>query len=133
MADSPPQSLDVYIAHTQARVTYMLLGAFVGLMFALLLVAIVALKVDDKILAILDRIVTAMLPIVGAAIGFWVARQRAGGVPDPTTTTTQTTSTSTTTPTPTVVPPGSTLVSAPSPPAAIVTADPLVQPPEKPT
>lgn len=131
MADSPPQSLDMYIAHTQARVTYMLLGAFVGLMFALLLVAIVALKVDEKILAILDRIVTAMLPIVGAAIGFWVARQRAGGVPDPTTTTTETRIT--TTPTPTVVPPGSTLVSAPAPPAAIVTTDPLVQPPEKPT
>jgi uncharacterized protein YacL len=121
----------MYIAHTQARVTYMLLGAFVGLMFALLLVAIVALKVDEKILAILDRIVTAMLPIVGAAIGFWVARQRAGGVPDPTTTTTETRIT--TTPTPTVVPPGSTLVSAPAPPAAIVTTDPLVQPPEKPT
>ena len=120
MSDS--QNLDMYIAHTQARITYALVGAFAGLMFALLLVAIYAMKVDDKILSILDRIVTAMLPIVGGAIGFWTARQRQAGVPDPTTTTTSTTIT--TTPTPTIVPPGATLVPAPAPPAAIVT-DPL--------
>lgn len=122
------QALEMYVAHTQARITYMLIGAFVGLMFALLAVAIVALKVDDKILSILDRIVTAMLPIVGGAIGFWVARQRQTGVPDPTTTTTQTTTT--TTPAPMIVPEGSTLVAAPAPPSAIITS-PLAPTPEK--
>lgn len=69
--------LDMFAAHTQSRITYALIGGFLGLMFALLCVACLPLKVDDKLLAILDRIVTAMLPIVGGAVGFWTARHRA--------------------------------------------------------
>ncbi len=71
------QELDLFAARTQARITYTLLGIFGGLMFSLLFVACMPVHVDDKLLAILDRIVTAMLPIVGGAVGFWVARHRA--------------------------------------------------------
>jgi hypothetical protein len=123
-------NLDMYIAHTQARITYGLMGAFTGLMFALLAISIIALKVDDKILSILDRIVTAMLPIVGGAIGFWTARQRQAGVPDPSTT--SSTTTTTTLPSPLVVPAGSTIVPAPGAPQAIIPLDstqPGVKPP----
>lgn len=68
--------LDMFAARTQARITYTLLGMFGGLMFSLLIVACLPVHADDKLTAILDRIVTAMLPIVGGAVGFWVARHR---------------------------------------------------------
>src|ERR1700722_16709812 len=68
--------LKMFAAKIQARITQQLIGAFVGLMFSLLVVAILPVKADDKILQILDRIVTAMLPIVGGAVGFWMARER---------------------------------------------------------
>jgi len=71
------QELDMYAARTQSRITFSLIGGFLGLMFALLIVACLPFTVDDKLLAILDRIVTAMLPIVGGAVGFWTARHRA--------------------------------------------------------
>lgn len=70
------QELDLFAAHTQSRITFTLIGGFLGLMFALLAVACLPFHVDDKLLAILDRIVTAMLPIVGGAVGFWTARHR---------------------------------------------------------
>jgi len=73
--------LDVFSARTQARITYSLLGGFLGLMFALLVVACLPVSVNDKLLSVLDRIVTALLPIVGGAVGFWTARQRAPSVP----------------------------------------------------
>jgi hypothetical protein len=68
--------LDLYTARTQSRITFALIGGFLGLMFALLAIACMPVHVDEKLLAILDRIVTAMLPIVGSAVGFWVARHR---------------------------------------------------------
>lgn len=68
--------LKMFAAQVQARITQQLIGAFVGLLFALLIVAFLPWKADDKILQILDRIVTAMLPIVGGAVGFWMARHR---------------------------------------------------------
>jgi hypothetical protein len=75
-------NLNAFAAHTQARITFTLIGGFLGLMFALLIIACLPLKADDKLLAILDRIITALLPIVGTAVGFWMARQRHQGVPE---------------------------------------------------
>ena len=71
--------LDIFTARTQARVTYSLLSGFIALMLLLLVLACLPLHVDEKLLSILDRIVTAMLPIVGGAIQFWTARHRAEG------------------------------------------------------
>ena len=70
-----------FAARTQARITYALLGGFLGLMFALLVVACLPVQVNDKLLSVLDRIVTAMLPIVGGTIGFWTARHRPNSDP----------------------------------------------------
>lgn len=74
---------DLFAAQTQARITYSLLGGFLGLMFALLVVACLPFSINDKLLAVLDRIVTAMLPIVGGAVGFWTARHRPPSIDDP--------------------------------------------------
>jgi len=68
--------LDLFAAKTQSKITYSLIGGFLGLMFALLIVACLPFNINDKLLSILDRIVTAMLPIVGGAVGFWTARHR---------------------------------------------------------
>lgn len=70
-------SLKFFAARIQARITTQLLALFGGLMFALLIIAVLPFAhVDEKLLAILDRIITAMLPIVGTAVGFWMARHR---------------------------------------------------------
>ena len=68
--------LEQFIAQIQAKITFRLIGGFLGLMFALLILSILPVHVDEKLLSILDRIVTALLPIVGSAVGFWVARHR---------------------------------------------------------
>lgn len=68
--------LSLFAAHTQSRITFALIFGFLGLMISLLIIACLPVHVDEKLLAILDRIVTAMLPIVGSAVGFWVARHR---------------------------------------------------------
>jgi hypothetical protein len=68
--------LQRFIAATQARITYSLLGGFIGLMFALLVLSVLPVHVDDKLLSIMDRIITALLPIVGGTVGFWTARHR---------------------------------------------------------
>lgn len=96
--------LKMFAARTQALITTRLLLLFGGLMFALLIISCLPFVHEDKdMLAILDRIITAMLPIVGTAVGFWMARQRDHGAapsPDMTTSTTV----STTTPTAPVTP-----------------------------
>lgn len=74
--------LKMFAAKTQSRITAWLLIIFGGLMFALLIISTIPVHVDEKLLAILDRIITAMLPIVGTAVGFWMARQRDHGAPD---------------------------------------------------
>jgi hypothetical protein len=78
---------------------------------------------------ILTGLLSSLATIIALQQNFMFARTRPQALPDPTTTTTSTTTT--TTPAPVIVPEGSTLVHAPAPPAAIVTA-PLVKPPEKP-
>lgn len=75
--------LKFFAARVQSRITTQLLALFGGLMFALLLVACFPIHVDEKLLAILDRIITAMLPIVGTAVGFWMSRHRDTSSPMP--------------------------------------------------
>lgn len=96
--------LKMFAARTQARITTQLLSLFGGLMFALLVLSFLPSVHEDKdMLAILDRIITAMLPIVGGAVGFWMSRSRDNGAtPSPDTTTS--TTISTTTPTTPVTP-----------------------------
>lgn len=79
--------LKMFAARVQSRITTQLLSGFFGLMFSLLIIACIPVHVDEKLLAILDRIVTAMLPIVGTAVGFWMARQRDSTHPPDTTST----------------------------------------------
>jgi hypothetical protein len=118
---------DVLLARAQVGFAAVLLLAIIGLVFVLVLFKT---QLSETGTTILTSVIAALITILTLQMNFFYARSRPAALPDPTTTTT--TTTSTTVPAPTIVPEGSTLVHAPSPPAAIITADPLAPTPEKP-
>lgn len=120
------KQLDVDLLLARAQVFFaavMLIGIF-AMVFVLIFFHG---DMTTTAVTIITSVITALVTILTLQMNFFYARQRPAALPDPTTT--STTTTTTTTPTPTIVPAGSAIVSAPAPPAAIVT-DPLVKPPE---
>ncbi len=73
--------LQLFIARTQAYLTFVLFGGFLFLIFALLWLADVTIKnstIDSQILTIVDRIINSMEIILAGAGGFWFGRYRPG-------------------------------------------------------
>jgi hypothetical protein len=103
---------------------------FATMIYAMLFVLIFLHDaINGVALTIITSVIASLITVLTLQQNFFFARQRPAALPDPTTT--STTTTTTTTPAPMIVPDGSTIVPAPAPPTAIVTA-PLVKPPEKP-
>ncbi|HUD11448.1 MAG TPA: hypothetical protein VMS08_03485 [Candidatus Saccharimonadia bacterium] len=101
----------------------MLLGIF-GLVFVLIFFNT---NMTPTAVTIMTSVITALVTILTLMMNFFYARSRPLALPDPSTTTT--TTHIETTPTPTIVPAGSSIVTAPSPPAAIVTEPSPMEPP----
>ena len=123
---TPITDKDMFSAYTQRHITMLLLYAFVFLILGLLIAAFIPLPVDDKIISLVNPLITGLFGLASGAVGFWIGR-RPTPTPDPATTTIETHTK--TTPTPTIVPPGTELVGAPQPPAAIITPPPPGAPP----
>jgi hypothetical protein len=105
----------------------LLYGLFVLVIGIVIAAFLPHVSVNDKIVALVSPIITGIFGLASGAVGYWIAKQRLP-IPDPSTTTI--TTHTVTGPAPTIVPPGSTMVSAPPPPSAIIQDPPLVQPQE---
>jgi hypothetical protein len=127
-----PQTFDKdqFNAYTTRHITMMLLYGLFALVIGIVIAAFLPnVSVNDKIVALVSPIITGIFGLASGAVGYWIAKQRLP-VPDPSTTTITTHTVST--PTPMVVPKGSEIVSAPPPPAAIISTPSVPQPPESP-
>jgi hypothetical protein len=120
------KQLDVDLLLARAQV------AFAGIMLSGIFVMVFVLiffhgDMTTTAVTIITSVITALVTILTLQMNFFYARQRPAALPDPTTT--STTTTTTTTPAPTIVPEGSKLVTAPTPPTALIT-NPLEKLPE---
>lgn len=120
MTPTPPVfDKEQFNAYTTRHITMLLLYGLFVLVIGILVAAFLPLNSNDKIIALVSPIITGIYGLASGAVGYWIAKQRLP-IPDPSTTTT--TLHQVTGPSPQVVPSGSELVPAPTPPAAIVTA-----------
>jgi hypothetical protein len=114
--------VDLLLARAQVAIIVLFSLGFFAILFFLM---VYHKEMTSTEVTILTGLLSSLATIVALQQNFMFSRARPAALPDPTTTTTSTTTT--TTPAPTIVPEGSTLVHAPTPPAAIVT-NPLDQP-----
>jgi len=94
--------LDLFIARTQRALSFLDRAFFAGTIIGLFVSTLLPKPFDEWLQNILLIMVGAMINQVTQQNQFWFMRQRALGVPDPTTTTVQTTETTTTLPSPAV-------------------------------
>jgi uncharacterized protein YacL len=67
---------DLFAAQTQRHVTFILLYSLVGLIGGLLIAAFLPFQANDKVIAIVNPLVTGVLSLASGAVGFWIARTR---------------------------------------------------------
>jgi hypothetical protein len=108
---------DFILAIAQVLLGFIMAMGFLGVIFVLIFYH---QSLDQGTNTLLTGLAGVLGTIVTQQSGYFFQRQRPPTLPDPDRT--SSTTTSSTTPAPTIVPAGSTLVSAPTPPAAIVTA-----------
>lgn len=70
------QELDIFAAKTQARLTFLIVGGFLMLVFLLIVLSCLPIKPNEDLLKMLDRVVEADLLVVATATGFWLSRHR---------------------------------------------------------
>jgi formate-dependent nitrite reductase membrane component NrfD len=121
-----PTDIDTLLAKAQVAIVLLFSVGFFSVLFFLM---VYHKEMTPTEVTILTGLLSSLATIIALQQNFMFARTRPAALPDPTTT--STTTTTTTTPAPLVVPPGSTIVHAPAPPAAIVT-DPLAKPQPEP-
>ena len=116
--------VDLMLAKAQILFAGMMLFGIFALVFLLIFFHG---DMTTTAVTIITSVITALVTILTLMMNFFYARARPAALPDPSTT--STTTTTTTTPAPMIIPEGSTLVPAPTPPTAIVQTAPLDQPP----
>lgn len=120
--------VDLLLARAQVGLAVMFALGFFGVLFFLMCYH---KEMSSTEVTILTGLVSVLGTLLALQQNFFFARTRPAALPDPTVTTTSTQTT--TTPTPVIVPAGSTLVHAPTPPAAIIPAALDQPPPEQKT
>ena len=106
---------DFILAIAQVVLGFVMAAGFLAVIFVLIFYHG---SLDQSTNTLLTGLAGVLGTIVTQQSGYFFQRQRPPTLPDPDRTTS--TSTVSTTPAPTVVPPGSSLVHAPAPPAAII-------------
>jgi uncharacterized membrane-anchored protein len=67
---------EVFAAHTQRHITYLLVYALLFLIAALIVGAFLPYQVNDKILSLANPLITGIYGLASGAVGFWIAKQR---------------------------------------------------------